>query len=80
MKDSIYRIVVDVWRLALKFGFRKMGDSEWEDFVSAGQELVIKYRAEGKEMERLCRDLFGVFQSFYEQIGKNKLPDVGKGN
>lgn len=70
MKDSIYRVVVDVWRLAVKYGFRKMEDSEWKDFVSVGQELVIKYRAEGKEMEWLCRDLFSAFQSFYERIDK----------
>lgn len=70
MKDSIYRVVVDMWRLAAKYGFRKMGDREWEDFISAGQELLIKYRAEGKEMEWLCRNLFSAFQSLYEQIDK----------
>lgn len=71
MKDSIYRIVVDVWRLALKYGFRKMGDKEWEGFVSAGRELVIKYRVKGESVEKLCRNLFGAFQSFYEQVDKD---------
>ena len=33
MKDKVYRIVVDTWRLALKYNFRKMGDRDWEDFI-----------------------------------------------
>ncbi len=68
MKNRIYRIVVDTWRLALKYSFRKMENREWESFVSEGQKLVIRYRAEGEAMERLCRDLLDAFQRFYEQF------------
>ena len=70
MKDVIYRIVVDVWRLATKYDFRKMGNTEWKNFVTAGQKLIVKYRTEGAAVERLCRDLLDAFQTFYEQIGK----------
>ena len=68
MKDAIYRLVVDVWRLAAKYKFRKMGDTEWEDFVSSGQKLVIRYRAQGEAVERLCRDLLDAFQEFYQRM------------
>ena len=68
MKDSIYMIVVDVWRLAVKYGFRKMGSREWEGFISKGQKLVVRYRPEGNAVERLCRDLLDAFQQFYEQM------------
>ncbi len=69
MKDSVYMLVVDVWRLAIKFGFRKMGDSEWEAFIDRGKKLAMRYQEKGAAMERLCRDMLSAFQSFYEQIG-----------
>lgn len=72
MKDSIYRLLVDVWRLAAKFEFRKMGDSKWEEFVAIGHKLIMRYRAEGDAVERLCRDLLDAFQTFYEQTGKRR--------
>ena len=68
MKDSVYMLVVDVWRLAVRFGFQKMGDSEWEAFIDNGTKLVMRYQKKGEAMERLCRDMFSAFQSFYEQI------------
>lgn len=68
MKDRIYKIVVDTWRLAVKYGFRKMENTEWESFISEGQKLIIRYRAEGEAIERLCRDLLDAFQRFYERL------------
>ncbi len=68
MKDNIYRIVVDTWRLAVKYGFRKMGTREWESFISESQKLVVRYRPEGETMERLCRNLLDAFQQFYERL------------
>lgn len=70
MKDKVYRIVVDVWRLAARCGFRKMGDREWEGFVSGGEKLVERYRSEGRDAERLCRDLLDAFQSFFRETEK----------
>lgn len=70
MKKDIYELVVDVWRLAAGYGFRKMTDPEWEAFISAGNRLVLKYRPRGASVERLCRDLFAAFQEFYHQKGK----------
>lgn len=64
MKEIIYMVVVDVWRLAAKFDFRKMGDDEWEDFIRSGQKLVMRYRPRGEAVERLCRTLLDVFQAF----------------
>ena len=64
MKNVIYMLVVDVWRLAAKYKFRKMGDAEWEDFINTGQKLVIRYWAQGEAVERLCRDLLDAFQTF----------------
>ena len=65
MKDKVYRIVVDTWRLALKYNFRKMGDRDWEDFIRNGQKLVLRYRADSAAMQRLCRDILDAFQRFY---------------
>lgn len=70
MKNIIYKIVVDVWRLAAKYDFRKMRDDEWETFVAEAENLVRRYRDAGDAVERLCRNLFGAFQEFYQQKGK----------
>ena len=70
MKDSVYMLVVDVWRLAWGFGFRKLGDSDWEAFIDRGEKLVKRYQESGAVMERLCRDMLSAFQEFYQQIGK----------
>lgn len=70
MKEIIYRVVVDVWRLAKKFDFQEMSDDEWEDFTRSGQKLVMRYRPQGKAVERLCRDLLDAFQAFLADIGK----------
>lgn len=70
MKERIYELVVDVWRLAAAYGFRKMGDSEWEEFICRGNRLVLKYCAKGDLLERLCRDLLAAFQDFYQRKGK----------
>lgn len=67
MKEIVYMLVVDVWRLAAKADFRKMGDDEWEDFIHSGQKLVMKYRLQGEAVERLCRNLLDAFQRFYER-------------
>lgn len=69
MKDRVYRVVVDTWRLAAKYGFRKMGDGDWEDFIRTGQKLVLRYRAEGEAMERLCRDILDAFQALLKGTG-----------
>lgn len=69
MKNEIYELVVDVWRLAWKYGFRKMSDAEWESFVSAGTRLVLKYRDRSDVLEELCRDLLAIFQRLYQRKG-----------
>ena len=68
MKDSVYMLVVDVWRLAWGFGFRKLGDSEWEAFIDRGEKLVKRYQERGAAMERLCRDMLAAFQEFYHKM------------
>lgn len=71
MKQIIYMAVVDTWRLAAGFGFRRLGDGEWEDFIRSGQKLATRYRSHGQAVERLCRDLFAAFQEYYRQKGKD---------
>ena len=68
MRDSVYMLVVDVWRLAWKFGFHKMGHNEWEEFINGGNNLVLRYREKGAAMERLCRDMLSAFQEFYQKM------------
>lgn len=69
MKGIVYMLFVDVWRLAARFGFREMGDGEWESFIRSGQKLVMRYRPQGRAMERLCRDLLGAIQTFLADKG-----------
>ncbi len=68
MKDSVYRLVVDVWRLAARYGFRRMGDKEWEGFIRDGEKLAARYRNEDARLERLCRDMFAAFQELYQKM------------
>ncbi len=80
MKDKVYRIVVDVWRLAAQFGFRKMGSADWEAFVAGAERLVkgCRDRDTGDAAaEALCRDLLDAFQSFYQRIRKQQEMDHG---
>lgn len=73
MKDMVYRIVVDTWRLAAKYGFQRLDDRAWEEFIRDEQKLAGRHRVEGCAAERLCRDLFYAFSSFYESLN-----DVGR--
>ncbi len=68
MKDSVYRLVVDIWRLAAKYNFRRMGDDEWESFIRDGEKLAARYRNEDARLERLCRDMFAAFQELYQKM------------
>ena len=70
MKDIIYELVVDTWRLAARYQFKKLEDSEWAEFIKNGERLHGKYRKKGEAVERLYRDLFDAFQTFYQQISK----------
>ena len=68
MKDMVYRIVVDTWRLAAKYDFQRLDDRDWEEFIRDEQKLAGKHRVEGCAAERLCRDLLYAFSSFYESL------------
>ncbi len=70
IREIIYMLVVDIWRLAAKYDFCKMGDDEWEDFISSGQKLVIRYRPYGEAVERLCRDMLDAIRIFYQRGGE----------
>lgn len=69
MKKVIYELIVDVWRLVSRYQFRKLTDSEWEQFVLDGTKLCEKYRASERSVERLFRDMFLAFQDFYKRMG-----------
>lgn len=63
----IYQVFTDVWRLARKYEFRRLTDSEWEAFCGQGEELLKKYREYGSEVETLYRDLFRAVQALYQR-------------
>ena len=44
----IYQVFTDVWRLARKYEFRRLTDSEWEAFCGQGEELLEKYRLDAE--------------------------------
>ena len=70
MKDMAHRVFVDVWRLAYKYRFRKLGDDEWESLVNDGEKLFERYK--GTNVEYLFRCLFAAVRSFYESMGKQQ--------
>lgn len=69
MTRIIYQVFTDVWRLARKYEFRRLTDSEWEAFCGQGEELLKKYREYGPEVETLYRDLFRAVQALYQRGG-----------
>ena len=68
MKEEVYRIIVDIWRMICKYQFRKLSDDEWERFVSDGERLLERYKGNRNPVEMLCRDLFQCVQAFYEHL------------
>lgn len=71
----IYELITAVWKLIKKYGCGRLSDEQWEGFVTDGQKLILKYRAEGAAVERLCRDLLDAFQTFMSGSEKG-----GRGN
>ena len=69
MTRIIYQVFTDVWRLARKYEFRRLTDSEWAAFCGQGEELLEKYREYGPEVETLYRDLFRAVQALYQRGG-----------
>lgn len=67
MKNKVYELIVDIWRLASKYQFKRLTEAEWDAFISAGVDLCKRYRQQSPGMEQLCRDLFYDFQKFYER-------------
>lgn len=65
MTRIIYQVFTDVWRLARKYGFHRLTDSEWETFCGRGEELLERYQEYGPEVETLYRDLFWAVQEYY---------------
>lgn len=65
MKELAYRVFVDVWRLACRYRFQKLDDSQWERLTADAGTLFKRYR--NTEAESLFRGLFMAVQSFYEE-------------
>lgn len=61
--ELIYRCVA----LARKYEFRKLTDAEWEQFKARGEELLVKYRKHGSDVEMLYRDIFRAVQAYYDR-------------
>lgn len=70
MKEEIYKLIVDIWRLTCKYQFRKLSDNEWEQFVSDGEKLLKRYRSNKYPVEMFYRDLYQCVLSFYERLSR----------
>lgn len=66
MKDSAYKVFVDIWRLTCKYRFQKLDDEQWECFIADAEKLLSRYR--DTEAEDIFRHLFGAVQMYYEKI------------
>lgn len=68
MKKIVYEMIVDIWRLAARYQFGKLSDTQWENFLVEGNTLLEKYRQYGRQEELLYRDLFSAVQAFYQRL------------
>lgn len=66
MKEKAYKVFVDVWRLACRYHFQILNESQWIEFVNDAEKLMKRYK--GTEVENLFRFLFQAVQSFYEKL------------
>lgn len=65
-RKAIYNIHHDMWMLTEKYGYKKLTDAQWEQFVAEGYALQEKYRKVGRDMELMFRDAFRAVQQYYE--------------
>ncbi len=70
MREITYRVFVDIWRLAAKYGFQELDDGQWEKFIDDADYLYKRYK--GTQGEYLYRELLMVIESFYEKIAKGQ--------
>lgn len=68
MRNLAYKVFVDTYRLACKYHFQKLDETQWESMISDAEKLFKRYK--GTEAEYLFRSLFSAVQSFYEMISK----------
>ena len=70
MREIIYRVFVDAWRLAAKYNFQKLDDEQWERFIDDAEYLLRRYK--GTKGEAVYRGLLMVVQELYEALAKDK--------
>ena len=66
-KKIIYEMIIDIWNLAKKFGFGKLTDNQWEEFIDLGNEFRNKFKNNGQNIDLLCRGFFLALQNYYER-------------
>lgn len=60
-------MIIDIWNLAKKFGFGKLTDNQWEEFIDLGNEFRNKFKNNGQNIDLLCRGFFLALQNYYER-------------
>lgn len=66
MRNLAYKVFVDTYRLAYKYHFKRLDDSQWESMISDADKLLRRYK--DTDAEYLFRYLFSAVQFFYEKI------------
>lgn len=66
MREIIYRVFVDVWRLTAKYNLKKLDEEQWDRFIDDADYLYKRYK--GTQGEWLYRNLLLVVESFYEGL------------
>ena len=79
-KELAYRVFVDCWRLLKRYGFKRLNESQWEDFIECGNFLLKRYR--DTESEFLFRYLFMAISDYFNYLDKigeknNELQNTG---
>ncbi|MGN1332070.1 MAG: hypothetical protein ACI4V0_04815 [Lachnospiraceae bacterium] len=70
MREIVYRVFVDVWRLTAKYGLQKLDEEQWDRFIDDADYLYKRYK--GTQGEWLYRNLLLVVESFYEGLAKKQ--------
>lgn len=75
-KEIVLKIMVAVWELFKKYGFKKLSDAQWDRLLDEHRGLQGQAKKKGKVACRLYDDMSLALFHYYEgKAGKGRVPD-----
>ena len=69
-KKLVYEVIISIWEMFKKYGFEKMSDAQWENFIEDAEIKRKEFKEKGELIELLYRDMFLCIENYYEEKGK----------